>query len=129
MNNVTVEGNRTILQWHGPDKGAILDMPSPYNGCVRRLRITGERGTHWKKVIAVRYRGGIERQRHGGKNNRIEDLMITNVGVGIEVGGLFGPDLVGGTFTNLQVEGVRIGFRLMGGWLGVSIHDRVVLLA
>ena len=77
VNNVTVEGNRTILQWGGPDKGAILDRPSPSNGCVRRLRITGERGTHWKKVIAVRHRDGIERQRHGGKNNRIEDLMIT----------------------------------------------------
>ena len=114
MNSVIVEGNVTILEWHGEDKGAILDMPSPYNCCVRRLRIMGKRGTHWKNVIAVRYRGGIERQRYGGKNNRVEDLMITNVGVGVEVGDLFGPDLVGGTFTNLQVDGLRIGFRLMG---------------
>ncbi|MBI4025108.1 MAG: hypothetical protein HY360_09010, partial [Verrucomicrobia bacterium] len=62
------------------------------------------------------YRGGIERgvYAHGGKNNRFEGITIFNVGIGIEVGGLFGPDLVGATFINTTVTNVRIGYRLMG---------------
>jgi len=114
VKGLTIEGNGAILLWVGPDEGAVIDLPGPTDCQIMNLTVAGQRETGWRKVIGLRYRGGLERRTHGGKNNLFEHLKFQNLGVGIEVGGLFGPDLVGGTFVSLQVHYVRIGVRLMG---------------
>lgn len=112
--NVILEGNGATLVYKGPDDGAVIDLPGAAFCTVRNLFIQGERGKYWGKVIGVRYGDGIERKVHGGKNNLFEHLQVQNVGVGYEVGGLFGPDLVGGTFLNCAAVYLRIGYRFVG---------------
>lgn len=112
--NVTFEGNGATLVYKGPDEGAVIDIPGAAFCTVRNLFIQGEREKYWGKVVGVRYGDGIERKVHGGKNNLFEHLQVQNVGVGYEVGGLFGPDLVGGTFINCAAIYLRIGYRFLG---------------
>ena len=111
---IVVEGNGSVLEWVGPDEGAMIDLPGLGFSSLKNLHLRGSEGRSWEKLIGFRYRGGLERKNHGGKNNLFESLAVENVGVGIEVGGLFGPDLVGGTFLNIEIRKVRIGFRFMG---------------
>ncbi len=114
VNGVTLEGNGATLTWKGPDEGAILDLPGAAFCTIRNLRLTGERGKGWKNVVGIRYRGGVERGVHGGKNNMFQQIEVQNVGIGFEVGGLYGPDLVGGTFLNCTTINLRIGYRFAG---------------
>jgi len=112
--NVTLDGNGATLIWNGPDEGAMIDMPGAASCTVRNLTLTGRRGKMWRKIIGIRHRGGIERKVHGGKNNRFERITLRNVGIGVEVGGIFGPDLVGDTFVGLKIWACRIGVHLLG---------------
>jgi len=101
----------TTLIWQGPEGQPVIDLPSPWGCQVRNLAINGQ---NVPGAIGVRYRGGYERHANSGKNNLFENLTITCVDVGIEVGDQFGPDLVGGTFRNIWIMYMRIGVRLMG---------------
>lgn len=109
-----IEGNGAVLEWTGPDEGAIIDLPGLAFSSLKNIHLRGAEGRKWDRVVGFRYRDGIERKNHGGKNNLFQGLVVEHVGVGVEVGGLFGPDLVGGTFLNTQIRHVRIGFRFLG---------------
>ncbi len=111
---MTLEGNGAVLIWEGKDEGAVLDLPGITGCAVRNLTLRGHPSRQWNHLIGLRYRGGLERRNHGGKNNLFETIGLEHLGIGVETGGLFGPDLVGGTFLNVAVRDVRIGFRFMG---------------
>jgi hypothetical protein len=111
---ITFDGNGATFWWDGPDNGAVLDLPAPDNCTLKNFILYGRRGKTWRNVIGVRYRGGVERKMNGGKNNRFENIRVQNLGVGFQIGSLFGPDLVGGTFVGTKAWGVRIGYHILG---------------
>jgi hypothetical protein len=121
---VALEGaGGTVIKYTGPAGSAVLDMPAPWGCAVRNLTIDGNGAA----VAGVRYRGGYDRQTNGGKNNQFENLEIRNVDVGIEIGDVFNPDLVGSTFTAIHIEDVRIGVRLLGANVTGMVFSNVTL--
>jgi len=101
----------TRISWNGPPKQAIIDMPAPWWCQVKNLQVNGN---NVAGVIGIRYRDGLERGRNGGKLDSIENIEIRKCDVGLEVGSIFGPDLVSSSFRNIFITQVRIGVRVLG---------------
>jgi hypothetical protein len=101
----------TVLQWKGGANQVVIDMPAPWYCNVSDLTIDGNNA---EGLIGIRYRAGWEFGVNGGKHNVFENITVTRVDVGIDVGGPFLPDLVDGSFRMIRVEAARIGIRVVG---------------
>jgi len=101
----------TNLLWKGEPEQVVIDMPAPWYCKVSDLTIDG---ANTEGLIGIRYRAGWEFGRNGGKHNRFENITITRVDVGFDIGGPFLPDLVDGIFQMIRVEAARIAFRVIG---------------
>jgi len=103
-------GLATRLTWHGPPEGTMIELSAPWGCEVSQLHLDGRNVPGVKGVV---YHGGYDRWVNGGKNNTFKHLMIENVDVGLVVGDLFGPDLVGSSFYGVHVNHARIGIQVL----------------